>query len=265
MLSSPIIADVYIRRSTIFLCVLIGMAYSFSFGLSEHADVASMFIDGLGSTVIFFIESVLLWNIFTYSLPRDATAYQSFIFYILYCVVGVVVAVGVELLLIYLFFRVEFSSFGYTLPARVVCLILLYCVYCSYYQKNKQEEDLDDESDTVQEETKPENIIERITVRVGQKIKVIPVEDLICIKAEDDYVSLVTAEGHWLKDETMKSYEAQLPPDKFVRVHRSYIVNISKISKIERYGQKQLLQLTSGECLRISANGYKVLREKLNL
>jgi len=164
-----------------------------------------------------------------------------------------------------LFFRVEFSSFGYTLPARVVCLILLYCVYCSYYQKNKQEEDLDDESDTVQEETKPENIIERITVRVGQKIKVIPVEDLICIKAEDDYVSLVTAEGHWLKDETMKSYEAQLPPDKFVRVHRSYIVNISKISKIERYGQKQLLQLTSGECLRISANGYKALREKLNL
>jgi len=63
----------------------------------------------------------------------------------------------------------------------------------------------------------------------------------------------------------MKSYEAQLPPDKFVRVHRSYIVNISKISKIERYGQKQLLQLTSGECLRISANGYKALREKLNL
>jgi DNA-binding LytR/AlgR family response regulator len=50
-----------------------------------------------------------------------------------------------------------------------------------------------------------------------------------------------------------------------VRVHRSYIVNINKISKIERYGQKQLLQLTSGERLRVSANGYKALREKLNL
>ena len=64
MLSNPVIADVYIRRSTLFLCVLIGMAYSFSFGLSEHVDVASMFVDGLGSTVIFYIESVLLWNLY---------------------------------------------------------------------------------------------------------------------------------------------------------------------------------------------------------
>lgn len=265
MLRNPILANVYIRRSIIFLCSLIGAVYAFSFGFSEHIGIANILIDGLVSAFIFFVESALLWNIFTYSLPKDSSTYQSFLFYLLYCTMGILVIVGMESLFAYIFFRDEFNSFCFTLPARILTLIFLYCVYYSFYQRIKPEEDLEDEPNLGEEEVHTENIIERITVRVGQKIRVIPVDDLIYLKAEDDYVSLVTAEGHWLKDETMKSYETQLPPNKFVRVHRSYIVNISKISKIERYGQKQLLQLTSGECLRVSANGYKALREKLNL
>lgn len=107
--------------------------------------------------------------------------------------------------------------------------------------------------------------IERVTIRVGQKIKVIPVENIVFLKAEDDYVSIHMEEGHWLKSETMKRYETCLPQDRFVRVHRSYIVNLSKILKIERYGQKQLLQLSDGTSIRVSATGYKLLREKLDL
>jgi DNA-binding LytR/AlgR family response regulator len=112
---------------------------------------------------------------------------------------------------------------------------------------------------------KQAELIERITVKVGTKIKVIAVDDIIYFKAEDDYVSVVTSEGHWLKSERMKDYEESLPGNMFARVHRSYIVNISKISKIERYGQKQMLSLNNGEQIRISMTGYKVLREKLNL
>jgi len=63
----------------------------------------------------------------------------------------------------------------------------------------------------------------------------------------------------------MKRYETCLPQDRFVRVHRSYIVNLPKILKIERYGQKQLLQLSDGTSIRVSATGYKLLREKLDL
>ncbi len=111
----------------------------------------------------------------------------------------------------------------------------------------------------------PVEAMERITVKVGTKIKVIPVDDIVCLKAEDDYVSVITAEGHWLKSERLKDYGMSLPADRFARVHRSYIVNISKISKIERYGQRQMLSLSNGEQIRISMTGYKVLREKLNL
>lgn len=59
----------------------------------------------------------------------------------------------------------------------------------------------------------------------------VQVEDIIYLKAEDDYVSVVTMDGHWLKGETMKGYEAILPHNMFVRVHRSYIVNITKITR----------------------------------
>ena len=121
------------------------------------------------------------------------------------------------------------------------------------------------ETEKDEPQAEPVEVMERITVKVGTKIKVIPVDDIICLKAEDDYVSVITAEGHWLKSERLKDYDMSLPTDKFARVHRSYIVNISKISKIERYGQKQMLSLSNGEQIRISMTGYKVLREKLNL
>ena len=121
------------------------------------------------------------------------------------------------------------------------------------------------ETEKDEPQAEPAEVIERITVKVGTKIKVIPVDDIVCLKAEDDYVSVITAEGHWLKSERLKDYDIFLPTDKFARVHRSYIVNISKISKIERYGQRQMLSLSNGEQIRISMTGYKVLREKLNL
>ncbi|MBP9638020.1 MAG: LytTR family transcriptional regulator DNA-binding domain-containing protein, partial [Bacteroidaceae bacterium] len=62
-----------------------------------------------------------------------------------------------------------------------------------------------------------------------------------------------------------KSFEAQLSPDVFIRLHRSYIININKISKIERYGQQQQVQLFNGEMIRISVRGYKLLKDRLNL
>jgi DNA-binding LytR/AlgR family response regulator len=172
--------------------------------------------------------------------------------------------VGVESIFIYAIFPKSFTSFATTLTLRAFCMTLLYIIHQKYYESNKKIQE-NSEDEIIEESTTVNNPIERITVKVGQKIKVILVTELIYLKAEDDYVVFFTAEGHWLKTGTMKDFETTLPSNKFVRIHRSYIVNIDKITKIERYGQKQQLQLTTGERIRISPNGYKILRTKLNL
>ncbi|MCI1682662.1 MAG: LytTR family transcriptional regulator DNA-binding domain-containing protein [Bacteroides sp.] len=273
MLSNPVLYDKYIRQVAIVLCVLTGLAYAFAFGLPTHATAFNALSDGFLSAVLFFIVSALLWNVYTYSIPDSLDIYQRFLLQILYCLIALLFIAGLETLAVYLFFPDYLQSFALTLPSRLFALLMLYCVVHLYCQKNKQsEEELEEEEveeegcESLPEETEAvHEVLERITVKVGQKIKVIPVDELIYLKADDDYVSIVTADGHWLKNGTMKEYELCLPADKFARVHRSYIVNIAKIVRIERYGQKQLLQLSSGESLKISVAGYKILREKLNL
>ncbi|MBF6627010.1 MAG: LytTR family transcriptional regulator DNA-binding domain-containing protein [Proteiniphilum sp.] len=111
-----------------------------------------------------------------------------------------------------------------------------------------------------------EGILERIAVKTGQKIHVILVPDIVYIQSDGDYVQIVTGQSRYLKEETMKYFEASLPRTKFVRVHRSYIVNVEKILRIELYEkQNQMLTLKNGDQIRASVSGYKELRAKLNL
>ncbi len=85
-------------------------------------------------------------------------------------------------------------------------------------------------------------------------------------QAEGDYVRIITDSGKYLKEETMKYFQIHLSEKQFVRVHRSYLVNISKILRIELYEkQYQQLTLNNGDKLIISASGYKKLREILHL
>jgi hypothetical protein len=106
--------------------------------------------------------------------------------------------------------------------------------------------------------------VDRITVRTGQKIKIIPVEDILYIKADGDYISIrAVGGGTWLKEQTMKHTEDLLPPDRFVRIHRSCIVNIHHISRIERNGEKQQVILHNNEKIKISAARYQTLRQVL--
>jgi len=274
MLSNPIINNRFTLQVHLIICVLVGMAYAIVFGWGIHQPFAAIATDTVVSICLLFAEVVLLWNIFTYSIHNSLSVYQSISLNILYGIISVLLFTGIESLILYIAHPDSFNLFVYSLPSRMFSLVMLYCAYRLYYALNKREEDNlekeeDDETPIFEKQTNtsPVNItpIERITVKTGLKIKVIPVGDLIYLKAEDDYVMFVTAEGRWLKNDTLKEYETTLPSEKFARVHRSFIVNIDKITKIERYGQKQLLQLISGESLRISNNGYKTLREKLNL
>jgi two-component system LytT family response regulator len=109
-------------------------------------------------------------------------------------------------------------------------------------------------------------IINRIAVKIKHNVHVIPAHDIIFIEAEGDYVMIHTAGGKFLKEKTMKYFETHLDPATFTRIHRSFIVNLNYIARLELYDKEQyVVKLKEGTTLKASSAGYKTLKEQLNL
>lgn len=107
--------------------------------------------------------------------------------------------------------------------------------------------------------------VSRIVVRKGNAIDIIPVEKVRYVEAQDDYVMIYHSAGKALKQQTMKYYDENLPKADFVRIHRSYIVNVVEIKKIEPYGRdNHIAILHSGDKLPVSRAGYKNIKQELN-
>jgi two-component system LytT family response regulator len=107
--------------------------------------------------------------------------------------------------------------------------------------------------------------INRIVVRKGNSINIIPIDTIRYIEAEDDYVMIFHSTGKALKQQTMKFYEDNLPKIDFVRIHRSYIVRVEEIKRIEPYGKdNHVAILQSDDKLPVSRAGFKQLKEELN-
>ena len=106
----------------------------------------------------------------------------------------------------------------------------------------------------------------RVVVKDGSKIKIIPVNQIYYLEAADDYAKIVTADGSFLKKRTMNFFEQSLGVYHFVRVHRSYIVNTQLITRIDPYEKdSHLLLLTTGAKLPVSKAGYAKLKEVLGI
>ncbi|MBK8805217.1 MAG: LytTR family transcriptional regulator DNA-binding domain-containing protein [Bacteroidales bacterium] len=107
--------------------------------------------------------------------------------------------------------------------------------------------------------------LDRVVVKSGTKISIISIESLIHVSAEDDYVMLHTTSGRFLKQLTMNYLENHLPNESFLRVHRSSIINITYIDKMERYEKETyMIILKNGEKVKTSKTGAKLLKEKLH-
>jgi serine/threonine protein kinase/DNA-binding LytR/AlgR family response regulator len=78
----------------------------------------------------------------------------------------------------------------------------------------------------------PEQRLERIVVKDGTKVHIIPIAKLDYVEAQDDYIALRSEKKNYLKQQTISSIETQLDPKKFVRIHRSYILNLERIARI---------------------------------
>lgn len=107
---------------------------------------------------------------------------------------------------------------------------------------------------------------DRVVLKEGSKIKIIPVSRIRYMEAADDYVKIITEEGTFLKNKTMAYYEKSLSVFQFIRIHRSYLVNTQLITRIEPYEKDQpLVILSTGERLPVSKTGYARLRAALGI
>jgi len=107
---------------------------------------------------------------------------------------------------------------------------------------------------------------ERIVVKTGTKVKIIPVADVQYLQADDDYVSVFTHEGSYLKNKTMSFFEQTLDARQFVRVHRSYMVSVPEITRIDPYEKdSHLAILKSGAKIPVSKTGYVKLKQVLGI
>ena len=105
---------------------------------------------------------------------------------------------------------------------------------------------------------------ERIVVKDGTKVTLIPVLKLDYAEALDDYVSLVTEGKKHLKQQTLSGLELALDPKLFVRIHRSYLVNLERVTRIEPYGKdSKVAILSNGVRLPVSRTGYARLKTLL--
>lgn len=106
----------------------------------------------------------------------------------------------------------------------------------------------------------------RIVVKYGANIKIIPAHEIFYIEAFDDYVKIFTKDDYFLKKKTMSYFEETLQAKDFVRVHRSYIVNLSSITRVEPYEKNNhIALLKNNKKIPLSRNGYSRLKEVLGV
>lgn len=111
-----------------------------------------------------------------------------------------------------------------------------------------------------------EHTLNRIVVKNGSRIDIIPTDEVNYIEAQDDYVMIYTDTGNHLKQSTMKYYESHLDNKQFIRIHRSYIVSINQIKEMSLYGKdSHMVVLKCNKELKVSRSRYKELKKELNL
>jgi two-component system LytT family response regulator len=107
---------------------------------------------------------------------------------------------------------------------------------------------------------------ERIVVKTGNNIKIIPASEVLYLEAYDDYVKIHTPEGVYLKNRTMQYFESLLGTNLFARIHRSYIVQLSQITRLDPYERDSYTAvLKSGATLPVSKTGYARLKSVLGI
>lgn len=251
------------------LCILTGLALTLcQFGLVPVPAVV-LLLDGLMLGILAGLLAYLLWFVVFFAELSGGLPMQRLVNHSALILLLLAVWVGGGYLLELLVFPSSAGILSKTLPLKAVLGLLLFLSVVRLYQDWKREKDqMDDESTDlpVKPLVVPSKLLETISVKTGQKIHLIQVSDILFLQAEGDYVLIHTPEGKFLKEQTMKYFEENLPAERYVRIHRSCIVHTDCISKIELYEkQNYRITLKTGQQLKASATGYKLLKAALKL
>ena len=177
-------------------------------------------------------------------------------------------------LLIWIYVKVNFLIiFFYVFLSFSIFSLLLSKLYLKFNSISEIEDIAEEESietklqsNEREEDDNKGELIERISVKTGSRLDVINIADTMFIQANGDYVSIYAKDNVYLKEQRMKYYQEKLPKDKFLRIHRSYIVNIEFINSIENYKKNQfIITLKNEHQIKASQTGYKLLKDTLGL
>ena len=104
----------------------------------------------------------------------------------------------------------------------------------------------------------------RVLIREGARVDVLPVEQIDFVQAQDDYVSYASKGRRYLKEQTLAEVEASLDPARFVRVHRAYVINLDRLTRVELDDRENRIALLStGDRIPVSRSGHARLGERL--
>ncbi len=269
----PTTATKIVQYGLFVLLFTVLQAYVFSWLLPFSGWL--VVVDSFVHTLIFGIIAVFLWKVFKYGNFEVLSVFQRTLNHIALVVISLAVWLGVGYGVFYWLFDTKFAvQLVPLLPVRGFCGLMIYGLVIQRFQLqlvgvSAANEDADTAvmADEIKPDTNDEpELLERITVKSGSKIHVLLIAEILFLQADGDYVQIFTLQGKYLKEQTMKFFEEHLPRNQFVRVHRSCIVNIEMISRIELYEkQSQLLTLKNGQQLKTSPAGYKSLRLALKL
>jgi two-component system, LytTR family, response regulator len=112
-----------------------------------------------------------------------------------------------------------------------------------------------------------EEFIDRVVVKDRHKIHIITVDQIRYVESLDDYVMIYTNDGRHMKQKTMKYFETNLDPKNFIRIHRSYIVQVDSIAEIQQYEKESYIVILKDKDktkLKVSKTGYKKIKEVLH-
>jgi two-component system LytT family response regulator len=104
----------------------------------------------------------------------------------------------------------------------------------------------------------------RILIRDGARVDVLPIDAIDYVQAQDDYVAYHAGGKPYLKEQTLAEAEASLDPARFVRIHRSYVLNLDRLARVELDAREsRVATLTNGERLPVSRSGHARLTAAL--
>lgn len=233
----------------------------------------SIVTDSIISNILLAICILAVWYPIKY-YRNILNIFLFVLFHLFLFVLLITISLGISYFFThYLFLDNDFyrDFFITILPIRIILALLLYIIFILVYYlffiySELNHRNLITENDDIETITPALEKISRISVKKNKEIHFIPVDKIIYIEANGDYVMIHTSDAKFLKDKTMKYWESNLPDDLFIRIHRSFIINLEFISKVELYEKDSYhIHMKNGASLKASAAGYKYLKQKMQL